>query len=412
MKVCMIAHSLYSRDARIQRYANALASTGHQVDVLCLRGSEAPTQLGIRVFTIPIRHTASRRWRYLLEYTLSCICFTLQLLVLYARNRYQIIHVHNMPDILAITAILPRLVGAKLILDIHDPMPEFYMSKFAKRQANSLLPKVIRLQERLAISVVHAVITANANFKANLIKRGIPASKITVVNNLPDPHVFNRQLYHISPGDKAAHFTLIYLGTMAPRYGLHVPIRALPLLIQGIPNIKLVLMGAANAYTEELVTLAAQLGVAAYVDVKPPVPLGEVAQHLAQADVGIYSALPDPHMNIATPTKVLEYAMMGVPVIASRVQVLEQLFPKDAIMFFEPGNVEQFAQCVVALFESHARRKELVNNADRAFVHTHSWSQERMTYFALLKRLLDPVEEVDFGGDEVRTSVSDGIQRP
>jgi glycosyltransferase involved in cell wall biosynthesis len=288
-------------------------------------------------------------------------------------------------------------------------MPEFYMSKYEECHTNSTAVRLMRLQEKLSSMLVHAVITANSNFEDNLVKRGIPADKITVVNYVPDPQVFNRSEYKEERNSKSKHFTLIYPGTIAPRYGLDVAIRALPLLIIRIPQLRLVIIGPQVEYMDELATLAQQLGVSPFVQFKPTIPVDEVPWQVIQADVGIYPALPDPHMNIATPCKVLEYAVMGIPIIASRLKVLEDLFTNSAIMFFEPGNVDQFARCVLELFESPARRDELVRNTDNSFVRTHSWNSERRAYFNLLNRLLSPGQGVVALDERDQDSVREAI---
>lgn len=392
IRVCMIVHQDYYGDARVRRYAESLADAEVQVDVLCLRDrSQSPNEQrnGVRVFTIPLSRAYKHRASYLLEYGIAFLLFTVNLLRLYIRRRYQIIHVHNMPDFLVFTALIPRILGAKLILDIHDPMPEVYMSKYRER-ADARMVQLMRVQERFSARLADAVITANSNFKGNLVKRGMPADKITVVNNVADPKVFNRHAYHKKHSSKDQRFTLIYPGTIAPRYGLDIAIRALPLLVDSIPQLHLVIIGLKTKYSDELIALAKQLDVFSIVQFKPAISVDEVPRHIAQADVGIYSARWDPHMDIATPTKVLEYAAMGIPVIASRLKVLEDLFTDSSVMFFEPGNVEQFARCVLELFENPATRATLVRSMDENFVSLHSWSNEQQTYFKLLDHLLVP----------------------
>jgi len=399
IKVCMIVHQYYYRDPRVQRYAEALADAGAQVDVLCPQDqnrSFAKQRNRVRVFTIPLSRGYRGRGSYPLEYGAAFIFYTARLLALYIKNRYQVLHVHNMPDFLVFTALVPRIFGANLILDIHDPMPEVYMAKY-ECSADAMAVRLMRVQERLSSMLAHKVITANSNFRDNLVKRGVPADKITVVNNVADPKVFDRNKYRKERRSKGENFTLIYPGTITPPYGLEVAIRALPLLITRIPRIRLVVIGPQVEHVNDLATLAEQLGVSSFVQFKPPIPVDEVPRQIAQADVGIYTALLNPHMNTATPTKVLEYAAMGVPIIASRLKVLEDLFTDSAIMFFDPGSVDQFARCVLELFDNPTRRDELVRNADNIYVRTHSWSDERRAYFNLLNRLLAPGAEEGSG---------------
>jgi glycosyltransferase involved in cell wall biosynthesis len=292
-----------------------------------------------------------------------------------------------MPDFLVLTAIVPKILGAKLILDIHDPMPEFYMSKFSKRNRGFGV-LLIRMQEKLSSLVAHGVITANSNFKRNLVKRGIPSNKITVIRNIPDSRIFNRGAYAKKDNRGDDCFTLIYHGTIAPRYGLYVAIRSLPLLIPKIPQLRFVIIGQPVEHVGELVRLAKQLDVSSSVQFKPPVPIEEVPMEIMQADVGIYPAISDPHMSVAIPSKVLEYAVMGIPIIASRLKVLEDLFTDSAILFFEPGAESEFANRVLELYNNKKRRDELVRNADSIFTLKSSWKSESTKYFKVLNYLL------------------------
>ena len=390
MKVCMIVHQYYHRDGRVRRYAEALVGAGAEVDVICPKDENHPSMrqlAGVRIFPIPLGRGYKNQGSYLIEYGLALILFTVRLLGLYLKNRYDVIHVHNVPDFLIFAALLPRLLGAKLILDIHDPMPEFYMSKYDS-QKSSLTVKVMRLQEKYSAKLAHAVITANSNFKDNLVKRGVPADKITVVYNMADPKVFNRLAYQQYRHHKSEHFTLIYPGTIAPRYGLDVAIRALPLLIKKIPNLRLVIIGHRTDCVNDLEALAKQLNVSSFVEFRPLIPIHEVPKQMIQADIGVYPALSDPHMDIATPTKVLEFALMGIPIVAAKLKVLEDMFSDEAVFFFEPGNSTEFAACILELFGNPARRETLVQNADRIFVNSHSWSSERDKYFNKLNDLL------------------------
>jgi glycosyltransferase involved in cell wall biosynthesis len=311
---------------------------------------------------------------------------TLKLTARSLRTRYDVVHIHNMPNLLIFTALLPRLLGAKLILDIHDLMPEVYMSRHQCGR-NHLVVRMLRLEERVSVCFAHAIITACHGFRDALEQRGINPSRLTVVYNVPDPSIFRRDLVLDSAGRRDV-FTMIYPGTFNPRYGLAVAIRALPILAERIGRVRLLLLGAFMPHVTELLSLADELGVSSLIEYRGGVPLGELPVALGQADVGIYTALPDPHMNIAVPGKVLEYAVMGIPIVASRLKVLESLFPPSALMFFEPGDEHQFAECILQLYANPERRAELVRLMDESYVQTHTWRDEMGAYFELLNRLL------------------------
>ena len=395
-RICMVVHNTYHTDPRVQRYAESLANAGVQVDVLCLRGDHSvggPTSPNITVIPIPLKRFAQGIPGYAVEYLLGLVLFAAWLLFLSIKHRYDVIHIHNMPDFLILSALIPRLFGAKVILDIHDPMPELYSSKFESRRGR-LLQGFMRLQERFSAHYADAVITANPTFAEKLAGRGIAGDKITVVNNVPDAALFDRSRYSRLRSAPRDHFVLICPGTVAPRYGLEVAIRALPQLCSRIQNLRLVIVGKPSPEAVRLQGLAEELGVSTWVEFRRGLPLHEMPELMAQADVGIYTGLSDAHMDAAVPTKVLEYAWMGLPIVSSRLPVLENMFDDSAILFFEPGNSDQFAACVLRLYETPHLREKLVQRADEVYVKSHNWRHECQAYFGLLNRLLPAARKV------------------
>ena len=396
IKYCMIGFFSYFGDARVRGYAELLRKSGNSVDVLGVHGSKADKMIdksGVRLFSIPVSRTRKNRITYLLEYGLSFLLLSILLTKLYLKQRYDVIHVHNMPDFLVFCAFIPKLFGAKIILDIHDPMPEVYRSKFPA-QEDSFVMRLLCLEERVSAAFVDAVITANVHFNEGLMSRGVPASKITTVNNYPDPEIFNASQRPASKPKPCERFTLIFPGTIAPRYGLEVAIRAVPLLKDKIPHIRLLIIGRQDEYARSLNSLVTQLNVSPFVEIRQGIPITEVPRELVQADVGIYPALPDGHMSVAIPGKVLEFAIMGLPILSSRLQIVEELFGDEAVLFFEPGNVEEFAECVFRLYENPSLCEELVRQADKMLVERHSRSREIRTYLELLSRLLPEQSQI------------------
>src|SRR5215212_3737468 len=137
-RACMVVHSHLAMDPRVRREAAALLSDGLSLDIICLRGpGEARTETwnGARVYRLPVRrHRGSGFAVYMLECALFFLLATLCVSWLGLRRRYDLVHAHNLPDFLVFTAVLPRLLGARVVLDIHDPLPDLYASKFGQNQ--------------------------------------------------------------------------------------------------------------------------------------------------------------------------------------------------------------------------------------------------------------------------------------
>lgn len=389
VKVCMIVNQIYHTDTRVISYANVLVEAGVQVHVIASAqspGENRTPKSGITIYPIPLARNKDSGMGYFINYLISIILFTLYATFLHFRHQYHVIHIHNMPDTLILSALLPKIFGAKVILDIHDPMQNVFMSKF-KKDADSFPVKILQVQERVSTGFADEVITANPIFKEELTNRGIPKEKITVINNIPNPKIFNRQGAQKESNQSSKKFTLIYPGTLASRYRLDIPIRALPELKKHIPNIQLTIIGKKNEYVNELVELASQLDVSELIDFISHLPADQVALKMAKADVGIYTAIPDAHMDIAMPGKVLEYVTMGIPVVASRLRILEAFFDDKSMLFFVPGDVKEFANHILKLHNNQALRQELTEKADMVFTHKYTWENEFAEYLKIIRKL-------------------------
>jgi len=169
---------------------------------------------------------------------------------------------------------------------------------------------------------------------------------------------------------------------------LETVVRALQQLKTDIPEIRLLIFCRNSQYKDELQRLADQLGVLSNIEFMPLVRNEEIPHQLIKADIGIYPAINDVHMNVATPTKVLEFSAMGIPIVSSRLRMVEEMFGDSAIMFFEPQNVSQFTKCVMELYQNPALRQKLAANAYQIFIQKFSWDHEFRVYLKLLHHLL------------------------
>src|SRR5689334_6915451 len=122
----MIHYSDFHVDSRIQRQARALAERGDEVDLVCLSppGEEAVGAGRIRIHSVSSDKAGGGASSYLRGYAGFFMRALWRVSVLDRRRRFDLVEAHNMPDFLVGSALVPKLRGAPLILNMHDTFPE------------------------------------------------------------------------------------------------------------------------------------------------------------------------------------------------------------------------------------------------------------------------------------------------
>ncbi len=132
-KVLMLIYSYYPHDPRPKREVEALYNSGIQVDMICLMDNGQPkkeTIFGANVYRVKLQRSRTSKFKYIQLYLSFCVRSFFVLNWMALKNRYDVIHVHNMPDFLVFLTIFPKIFGTKIILDMHDPSPELLMTIF------------------------------------------------------------------------------------------------------------------------------------------------------------------------------------------------------------------------------------------------------------------------------------------
>ncbi len=384
MNICVLAWAFYDYDARIRREAEALVDRGDSVDVVCLRwkgDKKHNTVHGANVYRITERKLEEKgALDYLVAvlkfFILSCYWVT----KLHFRKRYDIIHVHSVPDFEVFAALVPKLLGAKIILDIHDIVPEFYAQKFSVNQ-NSLIVKALKLIEKISIKFSNHVIIANDLWRDKLIKRSIREDKCTTLLNFPDPKIFKRK-NHV----KYSNFTLIYHGLLAKHQGLDIAIKAVNSLKDEIPLLELVIYGK-GPDRQRLGNLTKEMHLEDRIIFNDSVPVDLIPDIISKAHIGVVPKRGGDFSGEAFSTKILEFIAVGVPVIAARNRIEEYYFKDSQILFFEPGNEEDLAKCVLELYRNSAKGDALVKKADE-FLSTFNWEVHKGTFYRITDNLV------------------------
>jgi glycosyltransferase involved in cell wall biosynthesis len=382
----MLAYTFYETDGRVRRYAEALVKRGDQVDAIALADGDKPNSevmQGVHLFRIQKRVIDENGpVSYLIKLLVFFFRSAWVLTVRHLREPYAVIHVHSVPDFEVFATLIPRLMGARVILDIHDLVPEFYASKF-KVGKRSLIFQLLVLLERLSIAYSNYVIISNHLWYKKLVRRSVRSGKCTTIINYPDLSIFRRRPRSIPPtGD----FVMCYPGTLNWHQGLDVAIEAVSLLRDRAPTLKLLIVGD-GPEREKLKGMIQEHHLEDRVFLKGFIPIEQVAEIMASVDLGVVPKRKDSFGNEAFSTKIMEFMAMNVPVVASRTRIDEYYFSEEMVQFFESDNAEDLAAKIFDLMQNPDRRIVLCDCSSEFIAH-NNWDVKKHAYLDLVDRLV------------------------
>lgn len=386
MKACMVAYTFYERDNRVRRYAETLTRRGDNVDVIALRseGQSAETVVinGVRVFRIQRRVKDEKNK---LEYLSRLLLFFVRSMYFLTRKQleegYDVIHIHSVPDFEVFAAWYPKMAGSKIILDIHDILPEFYASKFNSSQKSPTF-KLLVAMERISAAFSHHVVVANHIWEKRLQERSVTGSKCTTILNYPDTHIFRKRGRNRND-DK---FIVLYPGTINYHQGLDIAIRAFSLIKDEIPEAEFHIYGSGDQFNF-LRTLIDELGLERRVYLKGLVAIDQMASVIENADLGVVPKRSTGFGDEAFSTKILEFMSMGVPVIVPDTTIDRYYFNDSVATFFHANDARSLADAMLLLVKNPELRRKLVVNASE-FVKKYTWDTNESVYLNLVDSLL------------------------
>jgi glycosyltransferase involved in cell wall biosynthesis/peptidoglycan/xylan/chitin deacetylase (PgdA/CDA1 family) len=385
LRVCMPTYSFYRDDSRVRRCAEALVQRGDHVQVLSLGGRGLKKRMilnGVDILRLQHR-TYKEKWplTYLLKTTFFQVRAAFWISLQQLRHRYDLVHAHNVPDSMVFSAILPRLMGAKTILDIHDVVPELFSSKFGGNH-ETLVFRAICAMEKLSTRFADHVIVSNDLWHEKLTGRSVDAKKCSVLINYPDPAIFHP---NSSPQRVSNKKQVVYPGSLNFHQGLDIAVAAFADVARQVPEAEFQIYGVGPAW-DDLQRQIKQLHLNDRVLLRKPLPLDQIAAIMGAATCGVVPKRAEGFGNEAFSTKILEFMALGVPVVVSRTAVDQYYFDDSLVLFFESGNSKDLADKMIRLLQDHELREKLVANG-LEFIKTNCWDVKKSIYLDLVDRL-------------------------
>jgi glycosyltransferase involved in cell wall biosynthesis len=389
-----VLFSGYPSDPRPRRAAEALANEGASVEVICLRETDEEPRHeifnGVDITRIPLKRHRGGKLSYFLQYAVFIVLSGLVLAGRAWKRHYDLVHVHNMPDILVFSALIPKIFGAKIILDLHDPMPELMMTIFGLR-GDSLSVRLLKELEKRSVCFADAVITVNEAVQKIFSARSCPPAKITVVMNSPDEGIFqDRKPLRLSftGRDPSKPFVIMYHGSLVERHGLDLAVTALRKIQPAIPCAELRIYGRSTPFLEEVMDAVRKSELSEAVRYLGSKSLEKIAEAIGQCDVGIIPNRRSIFTEINTPTRIFEYLSQGKPVVAPRTRGILDYFSPQELVLFELGDVDDLAEKMLYVFQNPEETLKMIERGQEVF-RAHNWSSERLRFLSLVDDLLN-----------------------
>ncbi len=388
----MVMFSSYPADPRPRRAADALLKEGMTVDLICLGDGKEPkheVRDRLNVVRLPISHRRGGWLSYAYNYSAFILICAFILAWRSLRRRYDLVYVHNMPDILVLSSLVPKALGAKVILDQHDPMPELMMTIFNLNDTSRSV-RLLSWLEKWSIARADLVITVNVACKRIFGSRSCSPEKIGVVMNSPDEEIFpfRAARSYSSPNRASAErFVMMYHGSLVERNGLDLAVDALARVRKAVPSAELRIYGRKTPFLERVMSEVHSKGLWDCVHYLGPKSLEDLVREIEDCDVGIIPNHRSAFSEINTPTRIFEYLALGKPVIAPRAAGICDYFDDHSLVFFELGSAEDLARSTEYVFFHPTEVIEIVRRGQEVY-RDHSWRTERSRLTGLVTGLL------------------------
>ena len=384
-RVCMVSYSFYESDNRVMRYAKALAARGDHVDVIALsRTDDTPieeTLDGVHIHRVQRRERNEKdKFAYLGRILRFLVVSGFALTRKHLKQRYDIVHVHNVPDFLVFSACFAKFTGAAVILDIHDIVPEFYASKFPSNGGDGVIGP-LKVLERISAGFADHVIISNHLWYEVITSRSVKREKCTVFINYVDTGVFRR----VRRERKDDRLLVIYPGGLQWHQGLDIAIRAFTKVSERIPSAEFHIYGE-GPMKDRLVSLAHSLKLSDKIRFFQSLPTREIVAFMAQADLGVVPKRANSFGDQAYSTKIMEFMSLGVPVVVSKTRIDSFYFDDSLVRFFDSGDEDALADAITEVLSNECLRERLIRNSCD-YAMSNNWNTRKREYFALVDRL-------------------------
>ncbi|MCU0923544.1 MAG: glycosyltransferase, exosortase A system-associated [Burkholderiaceae bacterium] len=303
----------------------------------------------------------------------------------------QLIHAHS-PVLNALPALrVGRKRGIPVVYEVRAFWEDAAVDHGSTTEG-SLRYRLTRRMETHALRQAAHVFTICEGLRGDIVARGIPAERVTVIPNAVDIESFEPGGRPDAPRSASlglAGATVVgFIGSFYAYEGLDLLLAALPALLKRRPEVRVLLVGG-GPQEAALKAQAQALGVAEHVVFTGRVPHAEVQRYYDLIDVLAYPRHSMRLTELVTPLKPLEAMAQGRLLVASDVGGHKELIHHgETGWLFEAGSAQALADAIDQLL---ARREQWpgLRAAGREFVERErNWAASAARYRPVYERLV------------------------
>ncbi len=385
-------------------FGEELAVRGHQIDWILqseahLAHGFATPWGGGTVWVTPVDRRPSLYSR--LRKHMLGVWHDAMLFPLLRSGRYDLIEVKDkfLSGVLALVAA--RWYRKKFVFWLSYPFPEHYLTR--ARDGTAPYPLLYRLRGmafavllyRILLPAADHVFVQSEQMRRDVHAHGIPLAKMTAVP-------MGVRIGHAALGGTAAetgasidapesinngppmgrrrripanHPSFLYLGSLGRERRIDFLLRVLQRVRQQSANAKLYLVGKAEYAEEEqfLVEEAGRLRVQDAVVFTGQLPQAEALEYVREANVCVSPFYTTPILNSTSPTKLVEYMLMGKAVVANEHPEQQLVIAESGAGYCVAYDEDAFAQAILALLRAPDLAREMGERGRRYVLERRSY---------------------------------------
>jgi glycosyltransferase involved in cell wall biosynthesis len=296
-------------------------------------------------------------------------------LALLLRERYDFVQVKDKFIFGAIMLVAAKLTRTPFVYWLAFPFPEAWLDEARSPVARH--PWVSWLRGQVARLLLYKLILPRADLvfvqsegmRTSIAAKGVPAALM-----VPVPMGVSARLLESRDGPRAAGVvspSVLYLGSMVRLRGLETIVQAFRSVVDAVPNASLYFVGGENqADIDFLRGEARKLGLEERVVFTGALSREDAFAYVRAADVCLSPIYPSPILDVASPTKLVEYMALAKPVVANEHPEQRQVVGASGCGIIVPWAAADFASAVIELLRDPERAAEM-GRKGREYVEQH-----------------------------------------